>query len=413
MTQVPATAAKEFDPRPAFIATMLIFAVNGFAFASWAARIPTVTRVLELSSGEMGAVLLSLAAGSVLALPVAGTVASRIGTGNTVRVGGTISSTGALLIALALSLPSVSLTVVGLFLFGVGVGLWDVSQNVEGAAVEQKLKRTVMSQFHAGFSGGAFLGALVGAGLSALNVPLPPHLVGIAVLVAVALFLATRNFLPEAEHPGEREESGEKKKTRSAWLELRTLLVGLVVLGAALTEGSANDWIAKATVDGLGAPEWAGALMFAVFIASMTAFRLLGGKLIDRWGRVPALYASLLTALVGLVVFVFGPNVWISGFGAVLWGAGAALGFPTGMSAAADDPLRAAKRVSVVSTVGYIAFLAGPPIIGFLGDHFTLRPALLAIGAVMVLSILVVPAARPLKPAQMQRNSEEPPVSTG
>lgn len=89
----------------------------------------------------------------------------------------------------------------------------------------------------------------------------------------------------------------------------------------------------------------------------------------------------------------------------MLWGAGAALGFPTGMSAAADDPLRAAKRVSVVSTIGYIAFLAGPPIIGFLGDHFTLRPALLAIGAVMVLSILVVPAARPLKPVELQKTA--------
>lgn len=399
------TTTKEFDPRPAFIATMVIFAVNGFAFASWAARIPTVTRVLELSSGQMGAVLLSLAAGSVIALPLAGTVASRIGTANTVRVGGTISAVGVLAVAVALSLPSVPVTVVGLFLFGIGVGLWDVAQNVEGAAVEQKLKRTVMSQFHAGFSGGAFLGALAGAGLSALNIALTPHLIGIAVLILTALFLTTRNFLAEAAHQTAQKNTGTRTKSRSAWREPRTLLVGLVVLGAALTEGSANDWIAKATVDGLGAPEWAGALMFAVFIASMTTFRILGGTLIDRWGRVPVLYASLLASLVGLLIFVFGTNVWISGIGAVLWGAGAALGFPTGMSAAADDPLRAAQRVSVVSTIGYIAFLAGPPLIGFLGDHFTLRPALLAIGAVMVLSILVVPAARPLQEGQKQKSA--------
>lgn len=395
--------ANEFNARPAYVATMLIFAVNGLAFASWAARIPTVTRVLELSSGEMGAVLLSLAAGSVIALPMAGNVVSRIGTANTVRVAAVIAAIGVLFVALALSLASVPLTVVGLFLFGAGIGLWDVAQNVEGAAVEQKLKRTVMSQFHAAFSGGAFLGALAGAGLSALDVPLPPHLIVISILVLAVLFLATRNFLPEAEHRTERDGSAGKTTSRSAWSELRTLLVGLVVLGAALTEGAANDWIAKATVDGLGAPEWAGALMFAVFIASMTMCRFLGGRLIDRWGRVPTLYASLLAALAGLVIFVFGTNVWISGVGAVLWGAGAALGFPTGMSAAADDPLRAAKRVSVVSTIGYIAFLAGPPIIGFLGDHFTLRPALLAIGAVMVLSILVVPAARPLKPVELQK----------
>lgn len=389
------STSEAFNPRPAYLATMLIFAVNGFAFASWAARIPTVTRVLELSSGEMGAVLLSVAVGSVIALPMAGNVASRIGTATTVRLGGAISAVGGLLLALAMQLPSVPLTVLALFLFGAGIGLWDVAQNVEGAAVEQKLKRTVMAQFHAGFSGGAFLGALVGASLSAVNIPLPPHLIGMAILVAGALFFATRNFLPESEHLV-TPESSKGQKARSAWREPRTLLVGLVVLGAALTEGSANDWIAKATVDGLHTPEWAGALMFAVFIAAMTLFRFLGGRLVDRWGRVPALYGSLLAALIGLLIFVFGPNVWISGVGAVLWGAGAALGFPTGMSAAADDPARAARRVSVVSTIGYVAFLAGPPIIGFLGDHFTLRPALLAIGAVMLLSILVVPAARPL-----------------
>ena len=169
--------ANEFNARPAYVATMLIFAVNGLAFASWAARIPTVTRVLELSSGEMGAVLLSLAAGSVIALPMAGNVVSRIGTANTVRVAAVIAAIGVLFVALALSLASVPLTVVGLFLFGAGIGLWDVAQNVEGAAVEQKLKRTVMSQFHAAFSGGAFLGALAGAGLSALDVPLPLHLI--------------------------------------------------------------------------------------------------------------------------------------------------------------------------------------------------------------------------------------------
>ncbi|WP_342662530.1 MFS transporter [Acaricomes phytoseiuli] len=81
----------------------------------------------------------------------------------------------------------------------------------------------------------------------------------------------------------------------------------------------------------------------------------------------------------------------------MLWGAGAALGFPTGMSAAADDPVRAARRVSVVSTIGYLGFLAGPPLIGFLADHITLRLTLLVIAGFMLLSLFVVPATRPLK----------------
>lgn len=392
--------------RNAAIATFAVFAINGFVFASWAARIPAVTRILELTSGEMGVLLLSIAAGSVIALPLAGTVVARIGTAGTIRVGGYTATAGALVIAWALSLHSAPITAVGLFAFGVGIGLWDVAQNIEGAMVERLLRKTVMPQFHAGFSGGAFIGALVGAGLSSLNVSLSGHLLTIALAVAVAMVFVPRLFLPDSTdsaksdggaHP---EPAASGARGRSAWTESRTLLVGLVVLGAALTEGAANDWIAKATVDGLGTTETGGAVMFAVFVASMTIFRFFGGRFVDRFGRVPVLYGSLGSALAGLVIFVLAPNVFLAAIGAVLWGAGSAMGFPMGMSAAADDPARAAARVSVVSTIGYVAFLAGPPLLGFLGDHVTIRWALLAIGVAILASILTAPAAKPLPVAE-------------
>ncbi|ALE93361.1 hypothetical protein AOC05_15230 [Arthrobacter alpinus] len=382
----------------AAIATFAIFAINGFVFASWAARIPAVTRILDLSAGEMGMLLLTIAVGSVVALPLAGSVVARIGTSRTVRTGGFTAAAGGLLVSIALAQASVPLTALGLVFFGVGIGLWDVAQNIEGAAVERHLGRTIMPQFHAGFSGGALIGALVGAGLSAVNVSMSLHLGAIVVLVSAAMLFVPRLFLPEAPAAQARKQGPQASlaKSRSAWTEKRTLLVGLVVLGAALTEGAANDWIAKATVDGLGATEAAGAVMFAVFVASMTLFRFFGGSFIDSYGRVPVLYFSLGAALAGLILFVLAPNMVVAGLGAVLWGAGAAMGFPMGMSAAADDPARAAARVSVVSTIGYVAFLAGPPLLGFLGDHITIRWALLAIAVAIVASILTVPAARPL-----------------
>ncbi|AIY02314.1 hypothetical protein ART_2715 [Arthrobacter sp. PAMC 25486] len=389
--------------RAAAIATFAVFAINGFVFASWAARIPAVTRILELTAGEMGLLLLTIAAGSVIALPLAGTVVARIGTANTIRTGGFTASFGGLIIAFALSQHNVSLTAVGLFFFGIGIGLWDVAQNIEGADVERHLGRTIMPQFHAGFSGGALIGALVGAGLSVLNVSMSLHLLVIVVGVSVAMVFVPRLFLPETPISGSRAAATAKtEKGRSAWSEKRTLLVGLVVLGAALTEGAANDWIAKASVDGLGSTEAGGAIMFAVFVASMTLFRFFGGRFIDQFGRVPVLYGSLGSALVGLVVFVIAPNMILAGVGAVLWGAGAAMGFPMGMSAAADDPARAAARVSVVSTIGYVAFLAGPPLLGFLGDHVTIRWALLAIAVAIIASILTAPAAKPLPASEFE-----------
>ena len=158
----------------------MVFGVNGFVFASWAARIPAVTETLHLTSGQMGTLLLCTAIGSLLALPTAGLVVGRIGTANAVRAAGVLAALAGVGIALSLSAESVLGTAIALFFFGIGIGLWDVSQNIEGADVEHRLRRTIMPQFHAAFSGGAFVGALIGAGLSTIGVGLPEHLLVIA-----------------------------------------------------------------------------------------------------------------------------------------------------------------------------------------------------------------------------------------
>lgn len=379
------------------IATYVIFGLNGLVFASWAARIPAASDTLGLGTGQMGSLLLVGAVGSVLSLPLAGLVAARFGTANTVRLGGVVAAVAASAVGLGLALVSVPLAAVGLFLFGGGIALWDVGQNIEGADVERRLRRTIMPRFHAAFSGGAFIGALIGAGLAAAGVDLSAHLVAVAVLSLTVSLWVPRRFLPVAKalaDAGALHGAEPRSRRFGAWGEPRTLLIGLVVLGAALTEGAANDWVAKASVDGLGTSESTGAIMFAVFVAAMTAVRFVGGSLIDRFGRVRVLQASLGASLAGLALFVAAPNVPLAAVGAVLWGAGAALGFPMGMSAAADDPERAAARVSVVATIGYTAFLAGPPLIGFLGDVVGIRNALLAVGVAVLASFLVAPVAR-------------------
>lgn len=382
--------------KAAAAATFVVFGINGLVFASWAARIPAVTETLHLTSGQMGTLLLCTAVGSLLALPTAGLVVGRIGTANTVRAAGLLVTLAGVGIALSLAGESVAGTAISLFFFGIGIGLWDVSQNIEGADVEHKLRRTIMPQFHAAFSGGAFVGALIGAGLSTLGVGLPVHLLVIAGLVAVVTLVTPRYFLSHiaAEVP----QDGEPKAAKgpSAWRDGRTLLIGVVVLGATLTEGAGNDWIAKASVDGLGTAESTGALMFALFVLAMTAMRFVGGRVIDAYGRVAVLRASMAAAAAGLSLFVLAGNIWLAAVGAALWGVGAALAFPMGMSAAADDPKHAAARVSVVSTLGYISFLAGPPLLGYLGDLTGIHLALLAILAPILLALLLAGAAKPL-----------------
>jgi len=414
------TAPTAPQVRAARNAVFAVFALNGIAFATWASRLPTTRDELGLSQAELGLLLLCIAVGSVAALPTAGPLAARVGTTALVRTATVLGLGGVAWAAFAATaLHSVPLTVVGLVLMGVGIGAWDVGMNLEGALVEQRLGRAIMPAFHAGFSGGTVLSAGLGALMAWGDVPVWVHAGAVAAVSVVLLWWASGRFLPEGGHavdavdasgahgaavatavdPGATGGPAVAAPARltalGAWREPRTLLIGVLVLSAAFTEGTANDWLAIALVDGYGASAAVGAVGFAVFLSAMTAARLGGQWALDRWGRVPVLRATTALGAVGALLVVFGTWLPLAVVGAVLWGAGAALGFPVGISAAADDPRRAAVRVSVVTTIGYTAFLAGPPLLGFLGEHVGALDALLVVALVAVPSLLVSRVAQP------------------
>jgi fucose permease len=366
----------------------VVFVLNGFLFASWVSRIPEVRSELDLSNGQLGLLLLAIASGSVLSLPTTGALINRFGTVGVVRAGSTAGLAGMLLAGIGASTGLVALTAVGLFGYGMGIGTWDVAMNVEGAAVERELARTVMPRFHAGFSLGTVAGAGLGALVVWLDVPLLLHLALVAGLAWLLVWSRSTAFLPVAGEP-----EGGHRSALSSWREPRTLLIGLMVLALALTEGTANDWLALALVDGYDVERWVGVTGFALFVTAMTAGRLLGPLLLDRFGRIVVLWSTMVTAAAGVLLIVFGGPAGAV-VGIVLWGLGASLGFPVGMSAAADDPVHAAARVSVVSTIGYAAFLAGPPLLGFVADQVGTLKALLVVAVMLLPSALVVPAAR-------------------
>jgi MFS family permease len=252
-----------------------------------------------------------------------------------------------------------------------------------------------MSRFHAGWSCGTVAGALIGAVMVALGVPVAVHLTVVAVLVGIAVPVAVQGFLPDGPHEAEPGAAGGARASLAAWRESRTLLVGIFVLAFAFAEGAANDWISVALIDGYGASAAVGALGFAVFLSAMTTARWFGPPLLDRYGRVPMLRLCAAVATAGLLLYVFGPGVPLALVGGLLWGLGTSLGFPVGMSAAADDPRRAAARVSVVASIGYCAFLGGPPLIGFLGEHVTVLRALVVVAGLLALAAVLTPALRP------------------
>lgn len=373
-------------------ATFAVFALNGFAFASWIARLPTVRDQLALRPAEVGLVLFIGSIGSAVALPLTGRIIDRHGLHRTIAGASAIAATATAVAAVMVAAGSTVGLAIALFVAFAGVGGWDVAMNVEGTVVERAVGRAIMPRFHAGFSVGTVTGALVGAASARLGVPLAIHIPAVMAIVVVLVIALLRWFLsaPPAHH--------EKRSTSSLWREPRTLLLGVVVLAAGLSEGAASDWVTLAVVDGFEQPNAAGALAFAVFLTAMTLMRLLGTALLERYGRVITLRVCTGLAIGGILIFTLGPSLALAFLGVTVWGLGAALSFPVGMSAASDDPARAAARISVVSTIGYTAFMAGPPLIGMLAEQVGYRGALMFVVLPLAISFLLIPVTRPLSP---------------
>ncbi|MCW2613211.1 MAG: major facilitator superfamily 1 [Frankiales bacterium] len=383
-------------------AVALVFVVNGLVFASWLSRLPAVRDALGLSTSALGLLLLCLSAGSVAGLPLSGPVVARLGAARTVLSGAGVVGIGMLLVATGVRTQQLAPTGLGLALTGLGIASWDVAMNVEAADVERRLGRTLMPRFHAGFSIGTVGGALLGAAAAALSVGVPAQLAVTSVAAVAVVAHLVRAFLPVHAD----QQAGPRLAASQAWREPRTLLVGLLVLCFAFTEGTANEWLAVALVDGHGTSEAIGALGFACFVVAMTASRTVGGALLERYGRPAVLRATAVLSVAGLLLVVLATSLPLVLAGALLWGAGAALGFPVGMSAAADDPYGAAVRVSVVSSIGYTAFLAGPPLIGLLAEpeRLGVLPALLVVLVALLVGAAVAgrtaPQARLAVPAR-------------
>lgn len=235
---------------------------------------------------------------------------------------------------------------------------------------------------------------MVGAGLGALaaglGLSIAAHLGLVGIIALVVSFVLPRWIPAVVADESPKPTMAER---RAVWAQPRTILLGLVVFAFAYIEGAATDWLTLGLHDERGFSEAGAAIMLAVFTASMTLGRFVAAPVIDRFGRVPVLVVSALLAAAGLALLIFVPDTWAVIVGTVVWAIGSCLGFPLGLSAAGDDPATASSRVAAVSLIGYSAFFAGPPIVGFIADSSGILPALSIIFAFIAVAIAASPAA--------------------
>jgi fucose permease len=379
------------------IATFAIFFICGIGIASWMSRIPAIRDSLGASTFQMGILILGLSCGSMVGLAASSHLIARYAAKRIMLCFQLLMLLGLAVTGLGSVAPSYGVILAGLAMFGCGTSTCDVAMNLSGAANERMMGRTLMPLFHALFSLGTMAGAGVGALAEKVGVAVVWHLVGVAVLGALGLLWAIQHVQPESLGVPESDSDdahGSWRDRLSVWKQPATLMIGLIVLGMAFAEGSAGDWLALSMVDDRGTSNSTGAVIFGVFVTAMTVGRVAGVFALDRFGRVPVLRASAVAGVIGLCLVIFVPSVPMAVVGTVLWGLGASLGFPVGMSAAADDPRHAAARVSAVATIGYLAFLVGPPGIGLLGEHVGLLNALIVVLVLIAIAGFAAPAAR-------------------
>lgn len=377
--------------------------MTGFGIATWVTRTPAIRDELGASIEAMGLVLLGLSIGSMIGILGAGALVRRLGTRPLVLLGGALPVIGMVLVALLAPAQVPAGVWAGLFLIGFGSGVAEIGLNVEAAAVERHIGRPVVPVLHACFSLGTVVGGVVGIAMTAARTPVAVHLlVGAAVMAALAAF-AARNLqpLPRAAAQTDGADAAETvgasrvtTATRRSVITVQLALVAVITLAMAFAEGAASDWLPLLMTTDHDAPEAVGSLVFTGFALAMLVGRAAGTPLVTRLGRGRVVRLCAAVGGIGVLLVVVSPSPVVTAIAAAVWGLGIALGFPLAISAAGDHPTDGDRRVSVVATAGYIAFLVGPPLLGFVGEHLGLQAAMLVPLVLLVAAFVVAPAAR-------------------
>jgi MFS family permease len=368
-------------PRGARVAVAAAFAVNGVAGGNWVVRIPEIQDRLDLSDATLGLALLGMPLGAIVVMPFAGSWAARFGSRVIVRIGTFGICAGVMLPGLAPSLLGLALALV---LYGMANGVQDVSMNAHGVAVEKRYGRTIMSSFHAFFSVGAMVGAIIGGLVAQAGVSTRVHLIAVGLVLAVVTAVVMRHLLP-AEVDASQSATREPVFTR---IPRAVLGLGIIGFCALLAEGAMADWSAVYLRNTLETGPGLAAAGYAVFSLAMTVGRLAGDRLTDNLGPVRIIETGGILAAVGvgLALLLANPYVALIGFG--LTGLGLSIIVPVVFSSAGRSSVIAPSRaISAVTTTGYFGFMAGPPLIGFIAHVVTLRGALVV---VVALSLVMV-----------------------
>ncbi|WP_211176716.1 MFS transporter [Pseudonocardia acidicola] len=352
------------------LAVTALFALDGFVFGSWAARIPDVTTQVGATASTLGVALLCVSLGALASMQLTGALCARLGSGM-------VAAIGALLLCAAIALPGLATSVpalaAALLVFGAVTGTVNVAANSLGVLAERRRARPVMPSLHAGFSFGGLAGAAIGGVASSLG-PVAAHLLvvaGAGLLVSASIGPTLAAADPARPRAARTTPDGPHRGPFPRGL---IVLLGLIAGCTAYGEGALTDWGALHLRDTLHASPALAAAGYAGFSLAMACGRLGGGRLLGLFGETRLLSGGALLAAIGMLFAVLSSTATVAVGGFVLVGLGLANIFPIAIARAGGSG--GASGVALASTVGYSGLLGGPPVIGFLAAHAGLPLAL-------------------------------------
>ncbi|MDB5538364.1 MAG: hypothetical protein JWQ89_91 [Devosia sp.] len=346
---------------------VLVFFLHALAQGGMFSRIPDMQRALGLDEAQLGLALLGQPAGAILSFLVASLVVERLGTRAIIL--GTIPGMALVLVLIALA-PGLPLMWLGFAVFGGVFALSNIAINVEADRVEAATGRRIMNTCHGIWSVGLLTASLIGTAMSGAGVVPAVHFAVLLVPVAIGIALVAwpMHVAPPRPHAA---------KTTGLRIALPTPMI-LLLLGyavaASLLEGGLRNWSVIFMRDSFAAPEWVDTLTLPAFMTAQSIGRLLADRAVTRWGPVRLARALVLTALVGLVLVVFSPNLIVALIGFALIGFGVCVSFPLSTSAAArlgDRP--ASENVAALTMSQQVLLLGAPALLGWIATVASTR----------------------------------------
>ncbi|MVZ63237.1 MFS transporter [Sphingobacterium humi] len=347
------------------LAVALYYFGQGLGFATWASRIPTIKSALVLSEAQLGTILLMLPIGQLLTMPLSATLVNRFGSRKVLPFAAMAYSLILLLIALSSNAWYLGAS---LFLYGVAGNLCNISVNTQGVLAEDMYGKPIMSSFHGAWSLAGFTGALIGLLTINMGINTFSHF-SLIVLLLLVNILINRPFLLHEEN---KTESGEKKTKYKP--DALIIQLGIIGFFSMATEGAMFDWSGVYFHDVVQAPEKWVTLGYASFMIMMATGRFIGDAVISRFGRQRTLQISGLLMFFGMLSSVIFPNLIICTLAFMLVGLGVACNVPTVYSVTGKHKtIPAGVALAMVSSISFLGFLMGPPLIGYVAELFSLR----------------------------------------